>query len=307
MAHPIAVGGAVLLLTTAASACGPAVLARTSGAGKIVAVGAESEYGNVIGQIGGRYVSASAIMSDPSTDPHTFEASPQVAQLISTAELVVQNGLGYDAFMNRIEAATPSQRRRVISVQSLLGLPSSTPNPHLWYRTSTMPKVARAVAVALGRLAPSHRGYFQAQLTRFDRSLLPWTKAIAELRQRFAHAPVATTEPVADYLLQAVGLKNRTPWSLQAAVMNGVDPSPQDVGLQDQLLQHHQVRAFLYNEQVTDSLTSSFLALARRDGVPVVAVYETMPSPGYDYQTWMLAETRAVQRALSDKRSTTRL
>ena len=33
--------------------------------------------------------------------------------------------------------------------------------------------------------------------------------------------------------------------------------------------------------------------------MPVVGVYETMP-PGYDYQSWMLAEVRALERAVVD-------
>jgi zinc/manganese transport system substrate-binding protein len=64
---------------------------------------------------------------------------------------------------------------------------------------------------------------------------------------------------------------------------------------------------FLYNQQVTDSLTQSLLTLAQQNGIPVVGVYETMPTPGYDYQTWMLAEVDAVQKALASGVSTTRL
>ena len=42
---------------------------------KITAIGAENEYADVIGQVGGKYVNVSSIMSNPNTDPHTFEAS----------------------------------------------------------------------------------------------------------------------------------------------------------------------------------------------------------------------------------------
>ena len=97
-------------------------------AGQIVAVGAENEYANVISQIGGRYVHASAIMSNPNTDPHTFEASPRVASTVSGAQLIVQNGLGYDDFMGKVESASPNPSRKVIDVQRLLSLPSSTPD-----------------------------------------------------------------------------------------------------------------------------------------------------------------------------------
>jgi zinc/manganese transport system substrate-binding protein len=117
---------------------------------------------------------------------------------------------------------------------------------------------------------------------------------------------VATTEPVGDYMLAAVGALIRTPWELQADIMNGVDPAPQDISLQDALLSGHGVKLFLYNQQVTDSLTQSFLKTAAAHHVPVVGVYETMPL-GYSYQSWMLAEVRALRRAILDGTSTRKL
>ena len=58
--------------------------------------------------------------------------------------------------MNNIEAASPSSSRKVIDVQQLLGLPDSTPNPHLWYRPSTMPAVAKAMVADLSAIEPAH-------------------------------------------------------------------------------------------------------------------------------------------------------
>jgi zinc/manganese transport system substrate-binding protein len=298
----------VIGVVGACAALGAAVASSAvAGSGKIVAVGAENEYANVIGQIGGRYVSVSAIMSNPNTDPHTFEASPKVAQVVRAAQLVIQNGVGYDSFMDKIEAASPSSSRKVIEVQKLLGLPDSTSNPHLWYSPKTMPAVAKAVAADLAALAPAHAAYFKANARSFDKSLQPWLNAIAAVKAKYPNAPVATTEPVADYMLQAAGTDNMTPWTLQADIMNGVDPSPQAVSLQESFFRKHQVKVFLYNQQVTDTVTQTFLAAAKKDGIPIVGVYETMPTPGYTYQSWMLAEVHALEKALADKQSTTTL
>ena len=280
------------LVAVALAGCGST---SSSADGRIVAVGAENEYANVISQIGGRYVAVSAIESNPNTDPHTFEASPSVAAVVSSARLVVQNGVGYDTFMNKID------------VQTLLGLPDSTPNPHLWYKPTTMPAVARALATDLSAIEPAHAAYFAANEKRFDASLVPWYQAIRQFASRYPHTPVATTEPVGDYMLQAAGTTNLTPFGLQADIMNGVDPAPQDVTYQSNLFSRHLVKVFVYNQQVTDSLTDSFLSAAKQTGIPVVGVYETMPTPGYDYQSWMLAEVHALQRAVADKISTQKL
>jgi zinc/manganese transport system substrate-binding protein len=297
--------GLCAAVALAVAGCGSA--AASAGRGQILAVGAENEYANVISQIGGKYVAAIAIESNPNTDPHTFEASPSIAHTVASARLVVQNGVGYDTFMNKIEDASSSSSRKVIDVQTLLGLPDSTANPHLWYLPRTMPAVASALVKALSAIQPTHASYFAANARRFDASLQPWYRALKQFAARYPRTPVATTEPVGDYMLQAAGTVNMTPFQFQADTMNGVDPAPQDVTLQDGLFSGHRVKAFLYNQQVTDSLTESFLAKARQYGIPVVGVYETMPTPGYDYQSWMLAEVKALQRAVADHISTEKL
>src|SRR6201995_321796 len=281
------------------SACSSATGgSSTTSAHQIVAVGAENEYTSGIQQVGGRYVRASAIMSNPNTDPHTFEASASVAREVSGAQLVVQNGVGYDPFMDSIEKAVPSSSRKLIDVQKLLGLPDSTPNPHLWYKPSTMPAVASAVASDLADLQPSHAAYFRANAQAFIRPRGAGNRAVAAFRQQYPGPSVAVTEPVADYLLQAAGADIKTPWAFQADVMNGTDPSAQDVAIERSLFTEHKVKAFVYNQQVTDSLTESFISLARENHIPVVGVYETMPEPGYHYQSWMLAEVRALRNAV---------
>ncbi len=307
LAAVVALLGVALLAGACSSSSAGSSASPASGGGAIVAVGAENEYANVISQVGGKYVQVSAIMSNPNTDPHTFEASASVARTVSAAQLVVQNGVGYDTFMNTIENAAPSSSRKVIVVQDLLGLPDDTPNPHLWYKPETMPDVANAVAGDLAALQPAHAAYFKAHAAAFISSLAAWNNAIAAFKAKYAGTPVATTEPVADYMLQAVGADNMTPWALQADIMNGTDPSAQDVAVERSLFTEHKVKVFLYNQQVTDSLTESFIQLAQANGIPVVGVYETMPVPGYDYQSWMLAEVQDLQKAVVSKVSTERL
>jgi zinc/manganese transport system substrate-binding protein len=295
--------------STAGSPAQPGASGQSAAAAStatITAIGAENEYASVISQVGGKYVSASSIMSNPNTDPHTFEASPAVAKEIGQAKLVVQNGVGYDDWANTMENAAPADGRDVIDVQQLLKLPDGTPNPHLWYQPSTMPAVANAVARDLAQIDPPHASYYQANAAPFVKSLIAWTQALAAFKSAHGATPVATTEPVADYMLQAAGTDNLTPWTFQADIMNGTDPTPQDVATQKALFTQHKVKVFLYNQQVTDSLTDSYIKLAHDNGIPVVGVYETMPT-GYTYQSWMLAEVSALSKAVTVKVSTEKL
>src|SRR5271165_1091449 len=187
--RPLPLSIAAAVVTAVGVLAGPSPASANSSPRQVVAVGAENEYANVIAQIGGPYVRVAAIMSDPNTDPHEFEASASVAEEVSQAQLIVQNGVGYDTFMNKIESATPSSTRKVIVVQQLLGLPDSTPNPHLWYDPTTMPKVATAIANDLAAIQPAHASYFKANAATFTQSLTKWTQAIAAFKASHPNTP----------------------------------------------------------------------------------------------------------------------
>ena len=170
-----------------------------------------------------------------------------------------------------------------------------------------MPAVANAIAADLAAIQPAHAAYFKANASAFIASLDAWNSAIAAFKAKYPDTPVATTEPVADYMLQAAGADNMTPFAFQADIMNGTDPSAQDVAIERSLFTQHKVKAFLYNQQVTDTLTQSFITLAQQNGIPVVGVYETMPVPGFDYQSWMLTEVQDLQKAVVNHVSTEHL
>jgi zinc/manganese transport system substrate-binding protein len=191
----------------------------------------------------------------------------------------------------------------VIDVQELLGLVDSTPNPHLWYRPQTMPALATRLVADFSELQPEHKAYFAANLKKFEASLQPWLTGLKDFSTKFPGAAVATTEPVADYMLEAAGIENLTPFTMQADIMNDTDPAPQAVALQESFFDEGKADAFVYNQQVTDSITEKFLQSAADNHVPVVGVYETMPT-GYTYQRWMEAELKALEEAVAHGKST---
>ena len=130
-----------------------------------------------------------------------------------------------------------------------------------------MPAVAKAMAADLSRSGPRTRRLLPGEPGEaFDRSLTPWLNAIAAFKAKYPGTPVATTEPVADYLLQAMGIDNLTPFAFQADIMNGVDPSPQDISLENGFFTKHKVKVFCYNQQVVDALTTSIRQTALKAG-----------------------------------------
>ena len=82
-----------------------ATLALGSGAqpvtagGMIQIVAAENFYGDLAAQIGGNHVAVTSILANPDEDPHLFESTPSTARTLATADIVLYNGAGYDAWI----------------------------------------------------------------------------------------------------------------------------------------------------------------------------------------------------------------
>ena len=155
-----------------------------------------------------------------------------------------------------------------------------------------------AVATDLSRLEPAHAAYFKGNVKAFDNSLQPWFNAIASFKKAHPGTPVAVTEPVADYMLAGGWRRHQDPAAVAGGDHERHRPVPSGhLHSKSNCSRKHEVKVFLYNQQVTDSLTATFLSDAKKAHVPVVGVYETMPTPGYDYQSWMMAEMNALRLA----------
>ncbi len=187
LVHSALVSGALVAAALPLAACGG------SGGGALRVVAAENVYGDIAAQIGGRHVAVTSILSSPSADPHLFQLGTRAGLEVAVARLVVQNGAGYDAFVEKLESAAPNEQRVVVSIADVLGARPGA-NPHLWYAIPRLPRIAAAIAAGLQRADPAHAAAYRAGLVRFLRSLRPLQRALARLRERFAGAPVAYTE-----------------------------------------------------------------------------------------------------------------
>lgn len=260
-------------------------------------VASTNVYGDIARQIGGAHVHITSILTSPDADPHLFEPGTANGLAVAEADVVIQNGAGYDAFMTKLEHASPSSKRRVLSVADVLGVHGGDANPHVWYDVPQLPKIAHAIATALTQADPPHAAAYTRGAKRFVESLTPLDRAVAAIRRAHTGVPVAYTEPVPGYLLSAAGLRNVSPSGFTRAIENGSEPPPSDVAAMGDLLSKHSVNVLLYNSQAISPITSRIRDAADAAGVPVVGVTETLPS-GRTFQQWQLQQVRALARAL---------
>lgn len=284
--------GLAIALTIALA---PALPARAAD-GKIAVVAAENFYGDVAQQIGGDRVSVTSILRNPDQDPHLFEVTPAVVRQIAAAQVVVLNGADYDPWMKKLVSAM-REPGPVVIVAADLAHKKSGDDPHLWYDPTAMPLVANALAAAFSAADPAHKDEYAARLKSFLASLAPLNAKIAVVGKKYAGVPVASTEPVFDYMASALKLKMHDA-RFQLAVMNDTEPSARDLAAFEDELKTHGVRVLFYNKQASNNLVQHLLDLARASNIPVVGVTETAP-PGQSYQTWMLSELDATEKALA--------
>jgi zinc/manganese transport system substrate-binding protein len=304
----LVVGIAMLVAACGSASTSPSTASTGPNAGATVGaieagtplavVGTENFYADLLSQVGGQWVTATSLINDPNADPHAFESSPEDAAVVADAKLVVVNGLGYDAFMDKLIAASSRPDRVVINVQQRLGVADGA-NPHVWYDPTTMPTVAAAVTAALAKIDPSHAADFMSREQAYLAALKPIADRIAQLKARYAGAPIAFTEDVAGYLTDQIGLAVKTPAGFMKAIEEGTDPAPVDVAAERDLITGKLVRALLYNSQVTSPATASIHDLAQQNGVPMVGVAETIPAAFHTYQEWQLAQLTDLAHALA--------
>jgi zinc/manganese transport system substrate-binding protein len=278
--------------------CSMCVLAVPAAARAVHIVAAENFYGDIASQLAGTQARVTSVLSNPDADPHLFEADVSTARAVADADLVIYNGLHYDTWMTRLLAGTRSTRRVVVEAASAARAPPGS-NPHLWYDPSAMQKLAEAIAGRLIDIDPTQRALYAGRLERFGGSLRTLEAEIARMRRRYAGTPVAATEPVADYLVAALGLTMRER-RFQLAIMNATEPSARDTAAFEQALRRHAVRVLIYNPQASGSAVERLLRIARQSRVPVVGMTETEPA-GRSYQQWMLEQLDALARALAGR------
>jgi zinc/manganese transport system substrate-binding protein len=294
-----AIRGAALLIAVAAGLCAcTGGSPKPASGGRVSVVAGENTWGDIARQIGGSHVSVTSIITNPNTDPHIYESDPRNAAQIDNAQVVIVNGAGYDDFMTKSLASDSRAARKVITVQDVLGATGNNVNPHFWYWTSRLPRVAAAIRDQLSAVDPKDATAFAAGARRFDRSLAPLLQVIARTKHSYAGTPVAYTERVPGYLVQAAGLTLGTPASFSQAVEDGTDPSPQDTQAFDADITGHRVKLLLYNSQVVDAQTTAVKRLATTAHLPVVGMSETLPPSYPTFQTWQLAQDNALFSAL---------
>ena len=266
--------------------------------GRLSVVAAESPWGAVASAVGGERVVVTSLISAPGSDPHEYMASAPAAAAVATASVVVENGLSYDSFIDRLLSTSSPKGRVVVSAARVLGVEGTEANPHLFYALRLVTRVATAIEQAYIQVDPAHRSTYEENLISFSNSMLPLLAQLDQVQTDYAGTNVAQTERLAGYLLQEAGLKIVGPEGFAAAIEAGREPNASDQLSLGKLLNVSTVQVLVGPRGAEGAATRSMVARAREHGVPVVFMSELVVPVNASYTSWMGAQIASLSAGL---------
>ena len=295
-------GALAVALTVLAASPGVAEAtppATVAGAGRVVrVVAAENFWGSIASQIGGAHAQVRSIVTNPNADPHSYEPSAADARALADAQLVIENGIGYDPWMPKLRSANGANPV-VLDVGDVLGVAGGG-NPHRWYSPRDVQMVIRSMVLDMQRVDRGDGPYFAARQLTFDTvALQQYDATIAAIHARYAGVPVGASESVFAMLAPALGLDLITPSSFLKAISEGTDVSAADKEAIDAQIKHHEIKLYVYNSQNVTPDVRAQLTEVKAGRIPYATITETLAPATETYQAWQTRQLRAIQAALA--------
>jgi zinc/manganese transport system substrate-binding protein len=294
----VAAGLVASVMLVSAGCGGQSKSSAAAPAGVLHVVAAENFWGSIASQLGGNRAQVESVITSPATDPHDYEPTAADARTIAGARMVIVNGIGYDPWADKLIAANPVSGRTVINVGDLVGIKAGG-NPHRWYSPEDVELMIDAIVRGYDKLEPKSSRYFARQKTRFETRLAPYKQLIATIKRKYSGVPVGASESIFDPLAQALGLKLVTPPTFLKAISEGSEPTAADKTTIDRQIAERQIKVWVFNSQNSTPDIKRITDAARKRGIPVATITETLVPASGSFQDWQSRQLRPLAVALA--------
>ena len=303
--------GILTALTLTLSACSPVESQTIEPFDGLTIVSSTNVWGDIAKSVAGDGVRVISIIDSFGQDPHSYEASARDQLAVNEADIIVANGGGYDSFIDVLADAAGgfdilyaylpdehSEEEATAEDSTDDGHDHSHENEHVWYDFHVVEDFATRLAEQLGTLDPDGATAYADNLVEFLGEIERLQDDVNRAGQNYQGYSVLSSEPVADYLLDALGFENITPSDFSQAIEEETDLSPKVLLEVQQLLKNKLVKLFVVNSQTGSSQIDSLVSLANDNGIAVVEMSELLPE-GISYSEWMSNNITAIDAALN--------
>ena len=263
----------------------------TSSSGRVQVVAAENFWGSIAAQVAGDKAQVRSIIVNPNTDPHDYEPTPGDARAIASAQYVIVNGAGYDAWASKLVAANPVSGRKVLTISEMLGKKDGD-NPHFWYSAEYVTRVVDRIGADLG--AQDGAAIYKAV------GLKDYFDTIGTIKAKYAGTRVGATESIFAYVAGSTLLDLVTPPTYLNAISEGDEPTAADKATVERQVATKEIKVLVFNSQNSTPEVNALVDRARANGIPVVEITETMTPASATFQAWQTAQLRSLLHALGD-------
>jgi zinc/manganese transport system substrate-binding protein len=303
--------GIITALTLTLSACSPVDSQTIEPFDGLTIVSSTNVWGDIAKSVAGDGVRVISIIDSFGQDPHSYEASARDQLAVNEADIVVANGGGYDSFIDVLADAAggfeilyaylPDEHSEDEAPEEEAtddGHDHGHENEHVWYDFHVVEDFATRLAEQLGTLDPDGATEYAENLVEFLGEMERLQDDVAKAGQNYQGYSVLSSEPVADYLLDALGFENITPSDFSQAIEEETDLSPKVLLEVQELLKNKLVKLFVVNSQTGSSQIDSLVTLAKDNGIAVVEMSELLPE-GISYPEWMSNNIISIDSALN--------
>ncbi|WP_114374299.1 metal ABC transporter substrate-binding protein [Elioraea thermophila] len=266
-------------------------------------------------EVGGDRIRVEALVG-PGQDAHTFNPAPGEAQRVARARVIVVNGLGFDAWMDRLARAANFRGTRIVASEGIRTLKArhhhhhghdhghhhhhhGDADPHIWQDPKRAQVMVRRIAAGLSAADPAGRATYEANAARYNErleALHAWVEAQFRSIPREARRVVTSHDAFAYY-----GERYGVTFLAPQGVTTRAEPSAREVAQLVQQIRRERIRAIFLEDMANPRLIEQ---VAREAGVRVGGtLYSDAlsppdgPAPTYEamirHNTRMLAEALA--------------
>jgi zinc/manganese transport system substrate-binding protein len=193
---------------------------------------------------------SAGVLVGPDADAHVFEPSPADAIAVSQAALFVENGLGFEPWLDRLKSASEFTGASCVASEGVEPLRiGQTIDPHAWQDVSNARRYAQNIARAVADIAPLAADAIAARATGLDQRL---AMLDSDIRSLLAAVPaprrvVVTSHDAFGYFGRAYDVRFLAPLGLAT----DAEPRPADIAALIDQIRREGVRA-LFVENMAD-------------------------------------------------------
>ncbi|MDO4913518.1 MAG: zinc ABC transporter substrate-binding protein [Bifidobacteriaceae bacterium] len=279
----VAVVTSVICLGSIA-ACGNTSSNNTSSE-KINVVSSVNQWGSLAQELGGDNVQVTNILNNVNVDAHDYEPTSGDIAKISSAQLVVVNGGHYDEWAAK---AAKNSQATFIDVADEISLDHDA-NSHLWFYAKARKAFAKSLTEAYKKIKSEKSSSFDNLYAQWEQKEQALEDTIEHTHAMLDHANYAATESVVEYLMNEIGVEDKTPTGYKQAAANESEPSASDINEFIAVIKNGSLKFLVVNTQEENNTTAQLIKAAKEANVPIVEVSEQKPEQYKNIYDWLTA------------------